>query len=355
MANELTVSKEQTARFVHDAMEMETAVFTLTRAIRGCNKKKNQLLENAQTKVDKAKAQVDIAENNYKIKEEERHKLTQERIPFIDVMNYETSLVLACIQGIAALLCFFGIIGIIMYIIGFCVEGYMPEDAVLEFILSIAFVIVPISIILITGRISSNLSQKKHYSLLKSQTYSIQEATKHLQEQQSAHNLALADFAHAQLAAEALDAQITTLKKRRAQIGNILTQFYALDVIKPKYRNIECAVIMDELYQNDRVDTMREAMDKCETRLFQNEVLQMGQNIQAMLGKMTIALAEISDKLDSIKSNVKIMSQDLYTFADRIAQGQQEQLRETELSRYAAERVAASATYLEWHQRNQNY
>ena len=348
MANELTVTKEHTARFVHDALEMETAVFTLGRAIEDCESKKKQVLEEAQKKVDEAKAQVDRAESIYQQAQNEKRwlELEEEHIFPLGFPSSDSFGSFVVLLGIAALIALF--IGILQSTTDFF---YNPEGSIIAFLVAGGL----IAFILFISYCCGLIDKDNHKAEIFKQTQIISKCFDDLKAPQSAHALTLTEYSQAQLAAEALDAQIATLKENREAIRNTLTDFYALNVIKPKYRNIECAIIMNELYENDRVDTMREAMDKCEERIYRNTVIAMGQNIQSMLGKMTVALVEISDKLDSINSNVKIMSQDLYTFSERIAQGQKEQLRESQLTRYAAEQTAASASYLEWHQRNQNY
>ena len=125
-------------------------------------------------------------------------------------------------------------------------------------------------------------------------------------------------------------------------------------IIQPHYSSDHNA--SDELFQWEM-----EAMDKCDERIFRNDMLKGMNNLQSMLGTLTLGIMEVSEKLSSIDSNVKMMSQDLYTFSERIAHNQAKQqkataelLEETKMSRYATEQLAESAKNLEYFERRRN-
>ena len=188
-----------------------------------------------------------------------------------------------------------------------------------------------------------------------------QEAEKYLSNALKKQSSARYELQCVEAQAGILGNQIADLRSKRMAIKNNLNNLYAMNVIKSRYQNIECELIMDELFRDGRVDNMREAMDKCDERIFRNDMLKGMNNLQSMLGTLTLGIMEVSEKLSSIDSNVKMMSQDLYTFSERIAQNQAKQqkatvelLEETKMSRYATEQLAESAKNLEYFERRRN-
>lgn len=341
MSNELQVTKEQTAQFVHDVMEMEKSIFTLDRAMADCEKKKKKILDEAHAKtakvINKAKTKKERSENGI-VEINERINSRSNWVPQYPRGVFWRTVI---IVGMFIMLP-------IVALGGFWISEY--------FYCSMLAITIPLAIValIITVYIGDLCAKRNICCQIRDNKAYIErrkerliQLSEELRKAQNEYDNALFEQNRAIEPANLLDAQKKQLKENRDAISRSLTTCYENNIIKPKYRNIECVIIMNELYQNDRVDTMREAMDKCEERLFRD-------GVNAKLGQMVISLAEISSTLDSINFNLGMMSQDLFNISEQIAQGQREQqksneelIKETKLSRYAAERTAAAATYMQ--------
>lgn len=353
MANELTVTKEQTAKFVHDAMEMETAAFTLERAIEECREQKRQLLNKAHTNVNSAKTKLNKAQDNLN---NIQSKLTQMRSnpPKLDFS--ESVLPPAIVIG--------GILDAIIVLILIMINFGNPDT-----ITGFGFILAIIPAPLISGFIGYlfalselNTATIKYKNEIQNEEVAYNKMNNKLTQATKNYNLALVYLSKTKAVAEPFDVQIAKLKDERDTIRNNLTNFYKLSVIPPDYRYSDCVFELNRIFRNDLADTMKEAILLYEDRVYKGTTLKLFGQIYEKLNEISNTMSDLTSYVSSINSNVKLMSQDLYTIAERMAQGQKDQqastdelIRETQLSRYASERAADSAAYLEWHQRNQNY
>ena len=141
-----------------------------------------------------------------------------------------------------------------------------------------------------------------------------------------------AQYEDAKCQAESLRLHAKELGEAAAKIRHQLKSIYAVNIVPPKYRNLQCLSLIDEVFENDQADTMREATLLCETRLFQNGVLQK-------LEELAESMNGIRFVLESMARDVSMMSQDVF----RIAENSAATLSEAKSTRYAAEATARAA------------
>ena len=367
MANELTITKEQTARFVHDAVEMETAIFTLDRAIAECEKKKkeSQYVLPSTTKEEevysKIHSQYVDANKKYNIANN-AYNAAKRWKDANDSSAYGMSTGAKWAIGIILSIVSFGAI----YLIALFTGGSLQY---LTFLSPVCYLFGWISVIII-NKIFAKSNHKKELSKKEKE---LKEAQKLCDRQRSRMYKAKEEADIAKQAAKqkikpindrielkerAFTTQISDLRAKRNQVQSTLSRFYDLGVIPPDYRYMDCAIMLDQIFRNDLADTMREAIKIYDERVYRGEVIKGIDRICSMLGNLSVGMMAIEQRLSSIDSNVKMMSQDLYNFSERIAQGQAKQqkateelLKETEMSRYATEQLAQSTKNLEWHER----
>lgn len=351
MANELTINKEQTARFVHDAVEMESAIFTLDRAIGECEQKKQEVInQKNNTKIEVTREEKRIKE----LKEYSLPTLKEKRKTIRSGENAFEKILGGMIVG--AILGF-----IIRGIVSSIVSDELKSDLIMSVIPTIAALAGGICGFCIymnsTGKEIKELERKMRFAQndlteyenrLNSAKAAEAERVRRVRQQLGKEEAMITDM-------------ISTLRQKRNQLQSTLTRFYNLGVIPPDYRYMDCAIMLDQIFRNDLADTMREAINKYEERVFRGEVIKGMDRICRMLGNLSAGMMAIEQRLSSIDSNVKMMSQDLYNFSQRIAAGQgkqqkatEELLEETRMNRYANERLAESAKNLEYFERRRN-
>ncbi|MBO5042208.1 MAG: hypothetical protein J6D87_04520 [Clostridia bacterium] len=119
-----------------------------------------------------------------------------------------------------------------------------------------------------------------------------------------------------------LSTQADSLEKDAKLIEEKLRQCYELDIVKPSYRKLVCVVILDEIFTNDKADTMREAMLLCDTEIRHAELIGKLDEVIHSLKTLASTLQYMTHVLENINSNVSLISQDVYRIAesqDRIA------------------------------------
>ncbi len=131
-----------------------------------------------------------------------------------------------------------------------------------------------------------------------------------------------------QIYVQKLCAHADQLDKDIAEIEKSLQHNYALNVIPPDYRRLECLLWIDYAFRNDQVDTMRQATLQCDKWTRHGEQMQV-------LNELARQFRSIGDLLESMNTNISMMNQDLF----RIAEAQEKQLSETQSARYAMESV----------------
>lgn len=324
MENELTITKENTARFVHNAVEMESAIFTIDRAIEECKRQKKKVLEDAERK--EYEERTPIRERQANIAYWEKSKATCE--DSYSSKGIGVALVIGCIIG-----------AIIFPILSGNLSGILLGSFLGGTIVA-------------GGKLMINTHKQNNYiadcdykiSVLQKEIDYLEDKVK---ASKAEHNKQIRQ------PLSVLDSQIAELNAKRDQIQSNLSRFYDLNVIPPDYRYMDCAIILDQIFRNDLADTMREAVMLYEERVYRGEVIKGMDKIYSMLGNLSAGMVAIEQRLSSINSTVEVMSQDL----ERIVEGQKKQLRatdelihETQMSRYANEQAATSARNLEWYQ-----
>lgn len=116
------------------------------------------------------------------------------------------------------------------------------------------------------------------------------------------------------------------------EIDEMLLKCYALNIVKPDYQNLVCLLILDNIFMNDKADTMREAMLLCDTELRHNELVGKLNEVVHALHTLSKRLQGLDRVMNSIDANISRVSQEASRMADM-----QEQIS------YATESIQKSA------------
>ncbi len=349
MANELTVTKEEIARYVHAAVEMETAVFTIEKMIDKCESEQKNIQDNAKTEHDKCFAKANQLSNQI-ADARKRLKSTWNAPDFkLDWGEYwkHFFITVASVWFPVLLITLWTIEGL-GYML---VHHSLMESSYMPLFVFYFVVLYIISIIYIPLLIQKH----EHHDFIKrlinedhrSRICAQESLSKLLPEYKTACEAMQQAELHcdkAYIEADILANQIQTLSAKQLILSDQLNKFYHIGVIPPDYRTMKCAIMLDWIFRNDLADTMRDAIMIYEERDFHNTVVG--------------GMKAFEQCLNSVNSNVEMMRQDLCTIFEGIAAGQaklqkatEELMNETRMSRYATEQVAESAKNLEWHER----
>ena len=306
------VSKSETIRFVHDVKELEVKARTLEDMAKECYAEAGQIEKKASNELMNSERNLDSAKYKaeYLPKDEEK-KLKSDNLHAMGVA-----------VGVSFLILFFG---------GSCLAAVayhtLPESmAAISVItyLSISFII-PFVIIC---AVNSNRSNRAKAQIEKNK-YELEAAVKTAEDNV---DRAIAMQSRVQEQAKALCSHAQELDRTATKIRNQLTSIYSINIVTPKYRNLQCLSLIDEVFENDQADTMREATLLCETRLYQGGVLQK-------MEELAESIHCIHNVIESMARDVSMMSQDVFSIAENSAAA----LSEAKSTRYAAEATAQAA------------
>lgn len=365
MGNEI-VSKKTVAQFVHDAVEMETAIFTLDKLKRECNKRKEDIIEDAKREYDYALGQLKEAEQNLKHTEEKGYIS-----PIQEPQNVNSEA--GCSGCLFAPLISFGIVIAVLFVV-VVVNSFTGSINTDEFASGVGvalFIILSIVIYFIWRGIFKWSDKKDNAKAMNKFQQDLQKGYQEYQIEKEAqiqkcHEEILRCRVRLENAeksrqikyeqANLIDLQIKNNKEKTQKIKSNLANLYSYDIIPPDYRYMDCVIMLDQIFRNDLADTMREAIKIYEERVFRGSVIRGMDKIVSMLGKLSSDMSAISLRLDMINNNVAHMSSDLNRFNERIASegaknraATEDLIRETQLGRYTNEKLLESNKRLEYY------
>lgn len=353
-----SVDKRTIAQFVHDAVEMETAIYTLDIMIKRERKDHHTRVMNNSQRISEIERELHTQEKELEAKKYHRKV---ERSFFGRIGNIVGDIFDAlydiwdCYLKYALMVLGVGLIPLIF------ISGLIFESLNLTWnqflwgagiIAGIVFVIVPLILFVVFIKQSCSIGKElnnkydNEYRLLQNKVESTQNTLFFLKDKSE----------ELDIAGKLIEQQIITIKSNRMIIKNALLELYAFNIIPPDYRFMDCVIILDQIFRNDLADTMREAIKIYEERVFRGSVIRGMDKIVSMLGQLSSDMSAISLKLDMINNNVAHMSGDLERFNQRIVSesaknraATEDLIRETQLGRYTNEKLLESNKRLEYY------
>ena len=159
-----------------------------------------------------------------------------------------------------------------------------------------------------------------------------------------------------------------------AEMERKKNQLYSLNIVPPDYRTLDCIIEFDQMYRNDLVDTMRQAVMIYEERVFRGELIRGIDKIYNMLGQLNATMGNIENVLYSVQNEVSKMSNDLEKMLDSIdriessnsqfvaankkmaeanKKFQDDMIAESRAARYATEALRDTTDRCEWYMNRQ--
>lgn len=306
--------KEAIGQYVHDMVDLEIRAHSLRQTVQETRTK---------AKIEEKQAQFLIA--RAKTEKERVSKLLQrmdaEKKPTFGSYYAKHDIALGIFGGICL------IAAILLAVAVLSVPEVAPGAIIWG---CIAITIIIISIFSSKKRYKKELNAKDREYLMANSNY--KKSEQELAEAQK-------KMEHTQIYIQKLLAHADQLDKDIAEIEKMLQRNYALNIVPPDYRRLECLVWIDYAFRNDQVDTMRQATVQCDKWIRHTDTMEA-------LNELAENITSVSALLASMNSNISMMNQDLF----RIAEAQEKQLSETQSARYAAESVAQSVDRLEFYE-----
>ena len=156
--------------------------------------------------------------------------------------------------------------------------------------------------------------------------------------------------------ARTLEYRSSVLKKETQKLTKVLEQSYEQTGVVPiDYRYISCVLMIDYVFKNDLADTVREAIEYYETKVFRDGLFNKLDDIHNTLKIMSGKLSSMNSILRSIDSQVGALSEDMSNISENsnliagsMAESiviQEKTFAETKAMKYATEAVASSCEY----------
>ena len=299
--------------YVHDILQMEQNRFKLSLISEQCEESSKSLKQQSITRLNTAKKKL----------EKEIQELEQNESLLIYHQKLEPTgkLSFSVVCGLIFWVGMMGsavILGVLGGIISVCYPSF-GENIYNEALMSIFFVCCcgGLSFLGIQlAKRSKKKDEKNHYRrLAKEDEKNIKDNLKSIPLKKQA----LADeekrYQETQNIISFYKNQAQICKSKSEEISNNLIRCYALNIIPPDYRTIDCVTILDHAFRNNLADTIREAVLYYEELLFRGEVVRGINNIYSRLGELLNTLNDVRDGLYEIQREVSDIKEDIHTFA----------------------------------------
>lgn len=314
--NREIAQKEMVSRFVHDVADMEVRAFTLRETAKKCRQELKSQERDVQDHLRICKSQYEEVQEAYRAAET-RYKEVRDYETFVRKYHdkeYELEII-PSVHGIFAFLLGSSAIGVIMA----GIMGEIDDTPQWMFFLPLIFVLD----IVIYNLIRKQVKTERHGKMIRLfQSYSVlaeekMNAIQEIYDKAERDNKTFEEYTKVKVMA-----QIADMESAANEIEEKLRQCYALNVIKPAYQNFVSVAILDEIFVNDKADTMREAMILCDSQLRHGELMGKMDQVMNVLDELASTLSHIGYMLNGIHTNVSLISQDVFKMTekqDRIA------------------------------------
>ncbi len=159
-------------------------------------------------------------------------------------------------------------------------------------------------------------SEKRSYQTYRGTEKEVVQKKKEFDEQRSLQDKAKVELEKKYKDNAEAEKRINALIDSITQIEQNLRECYSLDIIKPAYQNLVSVVILDEIFVNDKADTMREAMILCDAEIRHAELLGKLDQVMHALQTLSSTLAGMVAVLENINTNVELISRDVCSIAE---------------------------------------
>lgn len=344
-----SVEKRTIAQFVHDAVEMETAIYTLDVMEKKLIGEKNVDLSKAERNLKLASESMNSSRTELNNAKAELDKVKSKKF-------YETDFqwgrfILFCFVFAIGCLPIMAVIGIVQVVLDNNISPVIACALWWGIAIVGSFIFVKW-----TTKKDDEVAYNKYKDTINEAENKYNSCLKEYERNKSWVSNTQLMYDNACTKRSMIDEQILSMRSTKDKINSNLSGIYNYGIIPPDYCYMDCVIILDQIFRNDLADTMREAIKIYEERVFRGSVIRGMDKICSMLGQLSSDMSAISLKLDMINNNVAHMSSDLDRFNRRIADEgaknravTEELIKETQLGRYTNEKLLESNKRLEYY------
>ena len=305
--------KENMVKFVHDVADMEVRAFTLQEAIRKCRKDLDEKAKEEEHKYKQKIHERDREKANVKFLDWKKQKKSEYIVwPLIreeGTTNIGCTFVFWLIFLSLGATTAIGLPLTLIPKVSAALDSYPSPSFMLWLFSNLIFIIAVFLICLIASLIKRGCAKRKCLH----DRHRAEETLANLEKELVNVEKELTDFHEYQ---QTIEQRIQYMQENEKQLRNRISECYALSVVKPAYQNLICMVVLNEIFTNDKADTMREAMILCDTELRHAELIGKLDEVVNALNALANAIHGLNHVLHSIDTNVSYISQDVNRMTD---------------------------------------
>lgn len=365
---ELTVvQRKNLAQFVHDAMEMEESIYTLGKMEEEAKKQRDQIVSEANTRwaeANEAKREAE-KEKNYFTDSPEfiKPKLHTGKILPLTIKWFFIWLLPCAFAGCIVL----GIVSGIMSEKGMEIEtgkfaAWMwASAAIASLVIGIIIAIWEVTSAYKNEKSNLEWKQKEYWKEKRKAEQKLLRTRENVQQESE-------NWQRAMNAAGLLEKQIDMIHRNRNEISARLSSLYSFGLIPPDYRQMDCVIMLNQIFRNDLADDMRSAILLYEERVRHGEIVRGLDKIASMIGRLSREMSAVTSRLERINENVCTMSRNLQMHNDALLrsngklleemrsnrQATQELIEQTAVGNYTSEQLLKSQEKILYYQRLRN-
>lgn len=365
---ELTVvQRKNLAQFVQDAMEMEESIYTLGKMEEEAQKQRDQIVSAANAEWEEAKnAEIEAA--RHKSYYTNPPEITKPKLHAGKVLPLTIKWFFIWLIPCAIAVCI--VMGIVSGIIS--EKGMEIETGTFAALMWSISAIISLVIGIVTAissvigsykyeKINSEWRQKEYWEDKRRTEQELLSAQENLQREREKWERAMS-------AAGLIEKQIDAIHRNRKELSTKLSGLYGFGLIPPDYRQMDCVIMLDQIFRNDLADDMRGAILLYEERVRHGEIVRGLDKIASMIGHLSREMCAVTSRLERINENVCTMSRNLQMHNDALLrsngklleemrnnrQATQELIEQTAIGNYTSEQLLKSQEKILYYQRLRN-
>ncbi len=163
-----------------------------------------------------------------------------------------------------------------------------------------------------------------------------------------------------------LNNQISAIHSRRKELQRMRTEFYRIGIIPPDYRYMDCVMMLDRFFKNNLVNNMQEAVRYYDHKLEIGEIVGGLDNIRKAICDLNSTMRSVNSTMQSVAQRLKQIDDNTYSMHQDILDALDRQtaenkkasnalLEESRAGRYATEQLNETNEKILWYQKHMNY
>ena len=153
----------------------------------------------------------------------------------------------------------------------------------------------------------TSIKKHEYAKILSKHQLKLNKKEQALQRAQNVVDAADRDCIESHAVAQRLNKRAEELEASAGEVQKNLMKCYDLAIIPPAYRNFVCMALINDIFINDKADTMREAVILCDAEIRHRQLISQLNNIYYALQMLSVNMLSMNYLLQNISHDISLI------------------------------------------------